>query len=342
MKKYLILTILLFSVTSCFAEINYVIDNYKINLRNYQRCVIGRFEFLSAPEPLKETTVLFTLEFIDPSKGNYTGESLEDWEVKVGYSDKKMELRSDSVFIWSGPRKIGDKYSGEIRFVPLASGEGGFQVITACGSLPVKWILNENGKLLYLNNPNVDGSYDNVDKYLRTYYFDKAGDQINFKIQNSSSRLFNSEITLSPIPQIGDTSNIIIRMRSNTDTNNGLVQLLRTENMEVVSFPEVIDYSIIRDQVIDCYLQFVPLPINSDITLSIQFISDDILSEVRKNEYRLSLVMLFNNDGTLRYINDESLSNKENYIPTSFETVKKKRHFYKVPKNRNENVKVIK
>jgi len=44
-----------------------------------------------------------------------------------------------------------------------------------------------------------------------------------------------------------------------------------------------------------------------------------------------------------RWMNEQGdILVKENYMPTSFETVKKKRHFYKVPKNRDEKVKVIK
>lgn len=131
-----------------------------------------------------------------------------------------------------------------------------------------------------------------------------------------------------------------IRLRSNKDLPDGIDQILRTFNIESVSFPDNLDFSIYKDQVVDLYFNIIPLPINAVTGFTFQFFSD--INNKRESErYQLELGMIFNNDGSLRFINDQSFSNDEKYIPTKFKGNKIKNHTFEIYKEKDSKVKKI-
>ncbi len=305
MKKIIMLILFLFIVCSAInAEIKQILDNFppipmveSFRARN----IHGTFEFVNLPEPLKVTTINFTLEIAEfpPSASEW------DWTLRLPISDNNIKMLSDSLVIWKGPHKVGDIFTGTIEFIPLSSGLHGLtlSVIEIMNDFSIEWVFDENRNLLALDNQYVSRAYD----YLNTFYFEEDSIFLNYN-HPTKNRPFMYEVTIKPIPKIGDTSTVHVRLIANTDFPNGLDLELISGRVNIVSNPNYVDYPILKNQVIDLNFDIVPDSFNLRHGFHL-FAYNDILNKSdHKKEYHMSINFLFNEDGSLRFVLDQAFN----------------------------------
>ncbi len=247
MKKimYIIFLLILCRSTS-FCEVDLSIDINQVEIDGGNnnilalRPIIGSFQFLQNPEPLKEITCNFTLNVADHERVVLPD---GDWNIEIIYDHKNIKLLSDSIFQWIGDHDAGNQISGEITFMILTSGFNGLDIgiqgVSKNTYLKIKWNINADGHLTYLGNPDLlkENTYAWND-FTNTFF---STEQIHI-IQSSSTtpspyNSFKYDIVVEPIFHIGDTSTITYNLELIKKGTKEIDIMIVSQNFEIISYP---------------------------------------------------------------------------------------------------------
>ncbi len=291
----------------------------------------GVFNFENIPKPLERARVSFTLNVVDENLPYLQ----DDWLIKVDYTDNSISLISDSLFLWPGPHKAGDNYSGSIEFIPLMSGpwqitlylvqfiQRGIGTNSKSG-ISFQWCFDPDGNLEYLGKPiNLS---DCLDKGL-VFFFDK--DSLFFPQYFGPYKhgLFTCEVTIKPIPKIGDTSIAYYKLTALKDIPGGCDMSIEGTGMEFTKIPLKIDYPIFKGQSIELQVGFTPKPVRARHHLKLALSSGESKEERRDNLQHIHYTFIFHNDGSLRYagasVGLDLIS--DDYLPKNFRQAPNKR-----------------
>ena len=286
------------------------------------RPIIGSFEFLQEPEPLKEITFRYTLTVAEHERLVLPD---GDWEIVFKYDHKNIKLLSDSIISWNGFHQPGDQIDGEITFIILTSGFHGFDIgIQGRGTcLKVRWTLDEDGGLHYLGDPGSSKERTHVyddDCFIRCTFFTEEKIHIiqSTTLPQSPYNLFKYDTKVEPTFRVGDTSTVIFNLESLK--NNSMVSNTRitVNNFEVISFsPTFPDFISIGDSN-SFFITVVPQPANAQhsITLFLEHPYEHnpnrIVSQI------IGCRAIFNDDGSLRFVSEESIAIVKKDILPSF------------------------
>ena len=314
--KYLILLFLTFSSTNVFPEINKVINDYEYE-RSYSGIggklpFRGTFEFETLPVPLQEVHVNFTLSVNDTS--DYLPK--DDWLVKLTYSPKRMRVISDSVFVWSGLCNYGDQYLGSFSFIPLITGDIGFSFhldgTDLLLALSVEMVFDLDGNLIALGKPNEIPSFNDI-PYCT--FFNQDSISILKESNPGTHDLANYSYVIKPPFRIGDTSTIFYQLIAVQNAYEGMNMILRSELMDIVSWPSRIEEPVHEGDTIILEVKVVPLPFRNVHTMILQ-VDDGNPDKRQVNSSIIPCFTIYHNSGELRLVSDiSSLKEKENVLP---------------------------
>jgi hypothetical protein len=121
-----------------------------------------RCEFITLPAPLK--VAIAKLIFVVST--DVQERLLQDWVIEFTTSDIAVDWLSNRELVWAGPKKDGDVITTQVEFIPLESGQFGFDFgvrsQTTVIPMRIQWHLDENEKLLSLDSPSWSGERETV------------------------------------------------------------------------------------------------------------------------------------------------------------------------------------
>jgi hypothetical protein len=271
---------------------------------------VGTFDFERLPQPLQPTKVKFELKAVRDDKPD---SSPKDWRINLIYNDNAVKILSDTIFYWPPPHKIGDIFNGIINFVPMMAGVHAIALDMASGKrnppaiafqedLSFRWLIDEDGILRHLDQYSgpIDKRYPSG-----SYFFTQDSVYIKSPPDRWKKEIFEYEITIKPAPKINDTSTIKFRLIANREINDGYEIAYGLNNMDLVIEPKKISRSVIKGEMFDVELGFVPRAIekNHSIGLTVYNTSDS----TRRGSGRQSIGVsfAFDNNMNLKYVYDE-------------------------------------
>ena len=313
-----------------YAQVRQQIDNYPIKFGTSPDIgympFIGSFEFDNLPNPLEPSRINFTLEVTD----THNPHADEDWRLRLHHLDNVVHVTSDTLFYWPGPHKPGDIFTGTFEFIPLMAGKWGMVLyINKVGDktfgaslesgISFDWCLDRDGQLLYLDK--ILQKRPEACTAERSFFFDNDSIIIKQFPEHRQSYTFEYRIVISPLPRIGDTATIHYYLKANDDIMEGCRVSIDGQNVEDIIMPERMDFSIEKGREMVYRIKFIPKAVRGEencITVGLRGLaskSNDYLG----NSIRCSFI--FNEDGTLRYVNDFGFHfNSKDIYPKSFPT----------------------
>ena len=268
------------------------------------RLFVGNFAFEQLPAPLKPTRVNFTLTAIDH---NIKKLDEDDWQIRLFYVDKQVQILGDTIFKWPGPHKPGDQYSNSFVFKPLMAGPWGIALAIPGydNAIAFEWCLDADGNLLYLDQKKGIRERCNAIRPV-TFFKDSV-----LLLQSPESRKawpFECEIIIKPIPKIGDTSTIIYKLRSNQNIPKRCEAKFRFYNIDAIPVTNKLDFPILKDQWTYNELKFVPQKVRRGHKILLDYTECGDGTGKKSNRQSIKCGFVFNQDGTLRYVSTESLA----------------------------------
>lgn len=316
MKILFYMLILVLQASFANAQIDMHIEVGSPNTER-QGTFVGSFDFKTLPEPLKPAKVNFTLKTV---LNIYPQLQNQDWQIKLFYLDNVARVIGDTIFHWPGPHKPGDQFSGSFEFIPLMAGTWdislkpiGFKE----GGIFFRWCIDADGNLKNLSSGSSRGSYCTT---VRTMFFTPDSVFINQFPNERGDWPFEYEITLKPTPRIGDICNVHFRLKANEDISGQCKITFSVQNMDVISRPENLNFSILKGQHLDFEFGIVPQAVSDlhKIGLAVSKNCCDLESKV-SNHQNIVCIPVFSEDGSLRYINDRKMGGiRDKHLPKNF------------------------
>ncbi len=135
----------------------------------------------------------------------------------------------------------------------------------------------------------------------------------------ASDEPFEYRILVEPQPRIGDTTDIHFFLKARRDISTGCDLSIDVGSMELITQPEKTNFPIFKDQLIERSFKVIPRPIRNGHGITCQI--SCVPAQKLGHEYSqmITCSFIFNNDGTLRYVNYED----HNYDYGHVEEVKK-------------------
>ncbi len=264
-------------------------------------------DVIASPRGRTPAKVVITLTTVLESEAVRTN----DYEFTIGYVERHVELLSDESCVWKGPRNRGDVYTIEIEFLPRESGphfitlghrvaESGQQIMDI---LHLKWCLDGAGEPLYMHTVDSRGDLGSSYRPVKTAFF--GPDSVDIFRQSvpwKRQALSTNRLTITPPLRIGDTSTIRYYVMATEPLEDGFDFSLKTTHMQVVRLPERADRSIVPGETVIVAVDVVPAAVRN--VQSIQFHVDPDSRNNRSTGHTTYCSALFNDDGSLRYIDD--------------------------------------
>ena len=267
---------------------------------------VGTFEFESLPQPLKNTRVNFRLEAIRDEPDN--GEP-NDWQIRLLYQNNAARVVSDTLFIWPGPHKHGDSYSGYIEFIPLMSDKWTMVLINNCaGKVPApemmiyhgisfQWCLNEDGELQYLDQ------IDSCPWCSAAKAVFITPDTLHFMQfpYEKGSFLCDYDIYVTPIPHINDTSTIIFSLHANSNITPQYDIAIGTYSVDISYESNNVDFNISPGDNLVVSVNFIPRLAGRICSINLVFNDRSLNSKDKYQRQSIACGFIFDDDGKLRY-----------------------------------------
>lgn len=290
------------------------------------RYYYGDFNIEGRPAPLVSTEVNFTLVAIRPD-GRSKSVS-EDWILKIVHNNNATRILGDTILIWPGPHDSGVSFTGSFQFVPLISGNWDVAISRIINSddpvnsisdyispIAFSYCLDEDGQVCYLDRS--DKTHSRCTQ-MNVIFFDSSIVKTDYYI-NRPRDIFNYNLKISPLPKIGDTSNLDIQLIAIKGLPNGCDLLIDGYYMEYLSQPKPIHRTVNIGDKIDLNIRFVPARVRDGHKIVIK-LSDLSMSNLRDGLQQVTpLKFIFDNDGNLRYLSHSGFPGMtEDKLPDAF------------------------
>ena len=315
-RYYLILVYFTITCASCFAQYSGEIETH-IEFKSWilpssppiQRSFIGVFDFESMPKPLEFVTVNYELEATMMNGGT----------IQIRYDSNKVVLDGPSEFYWAPPTDRGQKYYGSVRLMPLVSGPARIEFIMKNAGARDKglvfgWCLDENGDVLCLG----PRPFYRKCRPLYCNYFNQDSVHIRDKLLMGGVIVGNWDITISPTPVIGDTSELVLRIHRYGEFNDRAKFSVGARAYDIIQESMNLKNIDATGRTIELRLLLVPSAVNTSPVFSCKLIRPR--SEEGINESATaSFGCVFANDGSLRYISSQGAGlAAHELVPTTF------------------------
>lgn len=318
-----------------------IISSIEINEENFpisevikyyegNRIFNGVIDIPVLPQPMEKTKVEIKLTVADDIEQHKLGFLEQDWNLKLYHLDNATKIIGDSLYYWPGPHKVSDEYFISFEFVPLMSGKYSICINfdrpdnrlspgAFFRGVSFEYCFNEIGELLLL-----DGAAKRPrDSYITPRVNFIKGDTIILKQypQRKNSFAFEYEVIITPIPKIGEVSNITYRFTANENLPYGSNLDISTTGFNVLSQPRKLDKAINKDDYFEYSFDIKPEPINGEnlIVMHFEYASESASSGI--SSQTIPIGFIFENDSTLKFIsNDQNRLNLQDY-PDKFRSI---------------------
>ncbi|PKK82446.1 MAG: hypothetical protein CVT49_13760 [candidate division Zixibacteria bacterium HGW-Zixibacteria-1] len=138
-------------------------------------------------------------------------------------------------------------------------------------------------------------------------------------IASRPHEIFDYTFKITPLPHIGDTSILSMKLQAIDSLPNGCDILFKGYCMEFLTGPEPIYDKVDIGDVFDMKIRFVPAPVRDGHRI-VFILSDIDRANIRNGSYQLiPLKLIFDNDGTLRYVSQSGFPGlTDDRLPDAF------------------------
>jgi len=312
-----------------WGQIETTIGDFETEIRfasgKASRYFVGEFQLQNLPKPLEPCKVNFNLEVA--KERPEISDSV--WEIRLLYMGDEVAVVGDTAWHWSGPHKIGSRFSGTLEFVPLRSGKSSITLYYRDPrwndyftklelGLGIYWCLGPDGELRYLGK---DGRMPDGCLTVRNTFF--KGDSITIYDNGdyTSDDLFEYRILVEPQPRIGDTCNIHFFLKARYDALQGCDLRADVGSMEIISKPNKINFQIRKGQTIENNFRVVNLPLRNGHGITFGALCGPTSRGEHKYSATIRCSFIFYNDSALRYVNYEDYNYERAHIEETNKTL---------------------
>lgn len=300
-----------------------------LNTEAVNRHITGRltawvdvtFDFITLPGPLTSARANLTIEIIRGKPGDSFN---DDWEFGLRTDPRTVGWLSDETVIWEGQKNHGDRLVVPIEFMTSRSGTSEFKfsaphLFDMGVGVRVQWCLGRDGQLMSLLNPDLGPTVPCAG--VRSIFFGPDSVNIHQPRLPQADRFthpFDIRMTITPPFQIGDTSTVRYLLTARESLPDGFDFNFSAMHMRIISLPDRADFSIATDETVELVIEVAPAAVRDVQEISMKC-NPDFRGERGGNKNSIQRCSaVFNEDGSLRYVNQGLGNIDKSLLPQSF------------------------